>query len=109
MAKIGRKFRSQDQAIMPRATAQICTSTVCIDDLAMHPRRILLLTDNDRLPELITIRKMVADVAAPHSAAVALYDLKAAGYLTDPYPHFAGSEWSTHWGRTSCGCWGAAI
>ncbi len=76
----------------PRET-HFCSSTVCLDDLAAPPHRLMVVTDDDRSAELAAIRRVVADAARGHDATVVLYDLSAAGTLTNPYPHFAGAEW----------------
>lgn len=91
MLKLGRKSRSRHPVTPDWGREHACSSTVCIDDVPVSPRRIMLLTDDDRQPELSTIRKRVAVVAASHSASVLLYDLAVATGWTDPYLHFAGS------------------
>ena len=53
----------------------------------------MVVTDDDHSAELRAIRRVVADAAATHAAAVALYDLSAAGTLTNPYPHSAAASW----------------
>jgi len=55
-------------------------------ELKFPIRRMMMVTDDGKQPELGIMRRDIAEFASKKCASILLYDLSAASYLVSPYP-----------------------